>query len=431
MGRGKFAGKVLLELGTSESSVDIVRYARTEGAYVIVADNLPIEKSEAKKYADKAVLLSSRAVDDLCDFAIKNKVNAVFCGVSESNLKSVYSITKRLGLPCYFTEKQWRLCQNKAEFKDLCEKNHVPVPKRYYVSELLTPNELSLIRYPVIVKPVDQGASIGVHICHNADELRMGYKDARDKSYSHQVIVEQYIIGTEFRAHYVFVNGKGKCSMIIDKYTNGEQKEFAPLPEAYVFPSKFKKEYMEKIDENIKRMFLSIGYQNGIASVQGVSDENGMYIYEAGLRMDGTAIYRFTENINGLNAMKMMVDYAVMGKLNEDLKEVDPELNGKCGCLLTMLNRGGLIHEIRGYDEASRLPGVCRAVLRYHEGDFVPNNGTLQQIHIRFFIICNSFYELNKTIHEIQKKISVRDKNGEEMLLSHFDTCKMTGNYEG
>ena len=50
---GKFNKKTLLVLGTSVGSVEIVKYARNEGAYVIVTDYLPLEKSEAKNMQTK------------------------------------------------------------------------------------------------------------------------------------------------------------------------------------------------------------------------------------------------------------------------------------------------------------------------------------------------------------------------------------------
>ena len=93
---GKFDGKVFLELGTSEASVDIVKYAKSEGAYVIVTDYLPIEKSEAKQYADETAMISTLDVEGLCEFAEKKKIDGVFCGVSEANLLSAHAVISRI-----------------------------------------------------------------------------------------------------------------------------------------------------------------------------------------------------------------------------------------------------------------------------------------------------------------------------------------------
>ena len=49
----RFHNKVLLVLGTNVGSIDIVKYARANGAYVIVTDNLPPALSPAKGYANE------------------------------------------------------------------------------------------------------------------------------------------------------------------------------------------------------------------------------------------------------------------------------------------------------------------------------------------------------------------------------------------
>ena len=132
---GKFDGKNLLILGTSVGSVEIVKYAKSEGAYVIVTDYLPIEQSEAKRYADETAMISTLDVDALYEFAKDKHVDGIFSGVSENNLLSVCEVTSRLGLPCYFTKEQWNLVENKVNFKTLCIK----------ITFLLQNNSISMI----------------------------------------------------------------------------------------------------------------------------------------------------------------------------------------------------------------------------------------------------------------------------------------------
>ena len=109
----KYKGKTLLVLGTNNGSVDIVNYAREEGAYVIVADYLSREKSEAKKIADKSIEVSTLDIDGLEKVCKENNVSGVTCGVSETNLVSTRELSNRLGYPCYFTSDIWNLFQNK------------------------------------------------------------------------------------------------------------------------------------------------------------------------------------------------------------------------------------------------------------------------------------------------------------------------------
>lgn len=422
---GKFDGKVLLELGTSVGSVEIVKYAKSEGAYVIVTDYLPTEKSEAKKYADETFMVSTIDIDALCELAKQKNIDGVFCGVSEVNLVSVNAIAERLGLPCYFTDKQWELLENKAEFNALCRKFNVPVAHKYNLGKTPTREELDAVIYPVIVKPVDQSAAIGIHICKNEQELISGYKDAVEKSFCHEAIVEQYIVGDEFSAAYTVIDGEYRLSTMGDKYLNREQEGFIPLPEAYVYPSKHLDMYLESISENVVKMFKSIGLENGTVFVQGVTDGTNTALFEAGLRMGGTALFRFVSNINSINILELLVDYALLGRMDGDVNLEDPYLKGNRCCLLSLLNGGGTIAKINGMEKANEVEGIVESVVRYKEGETIKKSGTLKQSHIRFFVVRKSAHELKTAIEKIQNAVSVLDGEGNNMLLSKFDANKL------
>ncbi len=419
---GLFEGKKLLVLGTSVGSVEIVKYAKEEGAYVIVTDYLPIEKSAAKQYADETEMISTLDAEALCEFARQKHIDGVFCGVSEANLVSVNKIAKELNLPCYFTDEQWELLENKDKFKSLCCEYNVPVAKKINLSDELSEDELNAIEYPVIIKPVDQSSAIGIHICHNKDELIEGYKDAVQKSYCGEAIVEQYIVGDEFSAAYTVINGEYRLSMMGDKYLNREQEGFIPLPEAYVYPSKHLDVYMNEINSNVIKMFKSIGLENGTVFIQGVTNGSQWAVFEAGLRMGGTALFRFIDQINHINILKLLVNYQMLGKMGGDLSLEDPYLKGKRCCLLSLLNAGGEIAQINGFDEANKIDGVVESVVRYKVGETIAKTGTLKQSHIRFFVVRDSAYELKKSVQDIQKIVKVVDKQGKNMLLSPFDT---------
>ena len=418
---GKFDGKIMLELGTNVASVDIVKYAMSEGAYVIVADYLEPEHSEAKRYANESVMISTIDVAALCDFAQKRRVDGVFCGVSEMNILSAKAVADRLGLPFYFTMDQWNLTQNKEHFKKLCLEHGVPVPKAYPVEDIDAIEKDNSIEYPVIVKPVDLGAAIGVHICNSFEELKAGYQDAVQKSNSGRAIVEKYIQGIEMSAYYTFIEGECRPSIVFDKHVSKADMGFTPLPEVYAFPSKVQKRYLQEINDRVVEMFTSIGLKNGVACIQGMADESGIYVFECGMRLGGTALYRFIDYINGNSFLRMMVDYAMLGRIDADITREDPALKGKCGCILSLLNRGGIVGSIEGFEEAARMEGIIDTELRYQVGEEITKRGTLKQSHIRFFIVRDTLDELADTITAIKKRVRVRDEEGRDMLYSDFD----------
>ncbi len=416
---GLFYGKRLLILGTNVSSVDIVSYAKKEEAYVIVTDYLPVEKSEAKKYADETYMISTLDTDALVNLVYEKKIDGVFCGVSEINLKSVQTIAEKTGLPCYFTKKQWDLCENKAEFKALCNKYRVPTAKQYYLNLSFNKEDLSKIEYPVIVKPVDLCASRGIHICHNEEELKSGFLHAYELSQSHSVIVEQYLIGDEISATYSFVDGECRLSMLSQMYYNLEQKGFVPLPDAYIYPSKHLSAFLKTANKPIINMLKSLGIENGSIFVTGIANNDKFAFFEAGLRLAGTAPYKFVSHINRVNIMELMTEYSINGNISKPsvIALEDPSLKGKICCLYSLLNRGGVISSITGVENASKLHGVIAHTIQRNVGDEVLKDGTLGQVNVRFYIVKDTIEEIRETIGCIQSLVKVTDKDGNNMLL--------------
>ncbi len=421
----RYENKKLLILGTSVASVDIVNYARSQGAYVYVVDYLPPEKSAAKRCADEHALISTVDVEAVYAYAKEKQVDGIFCGVSEVNLQTVRAVADRLGLPCYFTEQQWNILQDKKAFKEYCKQYQLRVPQEMVVDEKRGVEGLD-ISYPVIVKPVDCGAGIGIHICHDEAELTMYYRDALEKSPTHRAIIEEYVVGDEFSAAYTIVDGAFYLSTMGDKYLDRSQEGYLPLPCAYVYPSKHLKDYQSKVDQQVVAMLRSLGLTNGTAFVQGIYRAGEFILFEAGLRMGGTALYRFVYDINKINVMEMLVNYALTGEMGVYPPTLeDPAMSGKHCCLLSLLNGGGVVGSIEGYEAACADPSVVESELRYQPGDTIVKSGTLKQSHIRFFIIEDSLTSLSGKIQEFEALVSVRDADGRDMLLSPFDTARL------
>lgn len=96
------------------------------------------------------------------------------------------------------------ICIDKRLSKILMKQIGIPTPDY----EILTsPENRTKIPFPVVVKPIDQGSSVGVSICQNGADLDVGKKEAF--KYSNKVIVEKCIAYKEF-AVPVLENEKGQ-----------------------------------------------------------------------------------------------------------------------------------------------------------------------------------------------------------------------------
>ena len=71
--------KKLLLLGSNVGTLDIIRYAKNKGVHVIVTDNLTVEDSIGKQYADEHIFISTGDIEGLKRYIIEKEVDSVFC----------------------------------------------------------------------------------------------------------------------------------------------------------------------------------------------------------------------------------------------------------------------------------------------------------------------------------------------------------------
>lgn len=414
----KFEGKRLLLLGSNVGTLDIIKYAKKNGAYTIVADNRPVERSIGKQFADESLLISTADLDGLKSYVRENRIDGILAGVSEFNLLKAMSLCEYFSLPFYCTRQQWDLVENKESFRKLCQDFGVPCPVTFFSGECPSEQLIASIPFPVVVKPVDSCASMGVSICRNLDELRKAIPYAKEKSGIGRIIIEEFFDGEEFSAHYSVINGEISLSCVDNRISIALHEGcVTTVPLARIYPSDFIDEYIYQVDERVSMMVKSLGLHTGVLFVQGIYNRsnNRFSIFEAGLRCAGEAPYRFLKKVNGISFMDHLVEYALSCPSSEMSKD-DPYLKGKHCCVTSFVSKGGEIEKIVGYeDTVSRIGSLVDAECRYHSGDIVPDGDTLRQIVMRFVLVSDTIEEMVNDILDINRSIQVFGLDGQDM----------------
>lgn len=425
----KTEGKRLLVLGGT-SAKDIVTQAKRMGVYTIVADL--DETNVSKKISDEAVVISTTDTESLVNLIKEKQINGVFSGPSEFNIQQVMKVCEASGLPFYASKKQWDICQNKATFKDLCRKFNVPVVPEYQVSKEMFPEELTNVKYPVVVKPVDACSSKGLSICSDEAQLRQAIPYAISASESGKYIVEKCITSDYgFGCRYIANNGEIYLSAVCDRYTVDEFDGKAHISAAAIFPSKKTETFIKNVNPGIIAMFKSIGLTNGTFFMQALVDqEDGqIYFHEMGLRLSGGLIYSMLEASCGYNDVQMMIRYALGGPMatKEDVANIDPYMHGNFVGSLTIPLREGVVSHISGVDEVRSNSNVTSVVQYYQEGDKIGSEviGTLMQHFCRVKMMTKSIEEYLQLISWINDTIKVTDTEGNNMVYRCFDPIRI------
>lgn len=159
------------------------------------------------------------------------------------------------------------LTMDKNKTKQIAENIGIRVPKSYR-------NLDSIERFPVIIKPVDEGSSKGLFLCNNKEEAGEALKKLR------KPIIEDYIVGEELTVGVLNGKALGVLKIIpqADVLYDYDSK-YAKGGSIHEFPAKIEdKSYKEamKIAEKIHKEFK----MKGISRSDFILSEGKLYFLE-------------------------------------------------------------------------------------------------------------------------------------------------------
>lgn len=407
--------KRILLLGSSIWKDIIAEYAEKNNIELLFAGNTP---SDLDNIVKEYYRIDSTDQEAMIPFIKSHNVDGIFMGGSEPIVSRACEYVNELGFPCYCTKEQWDLCQNKQAFKNMCRQYGVPC-----VPEFSQDDDPSTYDYPIIVKPTDSCSAKGITVCYSPEEYKLAISHALEYSTEKKFIIEKFIEnkGTTMSVRYIAVDGELYLEAVGDRYVLDPNRGKALITAAAFYPSKYTEQYMRDVDEKVKAMFKGIGIKNGAFFMESIANPDGIWFYEMGLRVSGGQTYKITEQITGINELKMLINYACTGKMceKEETKRIDPFLKGFLSASFTIPLREGTIVTVEGVDAIKSIPETGAIVQYWKPGDTIlPKHiGTLDQLFCRIPVIVKGKERLAEIMQEIKQTLSVKDEQGNEMII--------------
>lgn len=418
--------KSILFLGGSAAMCDAVEHAQALGYRTIVVDYYI--DSPAKRIADKQYLASTTDIDALMEIAIQEGINGVFTGFADVNLLPARILADKLSLPFYANKHQIEITTNKLLFKQVCRDFDIPTVPEFYIDDKLSKDDLSLINYPVIVKPADSYSSKGVSVCVNRAELLKAVPFALEYSRVKRVIVEQYLVGyPDVCMYFNIQNGVLSLAAMCERDMNYVKVGKAMQPNALFYPCRYIPLYYEQLEDKLKRMIQRLDMRQGLMFIQCFVVDGVLMPFEMGYRLCGAQEYILCAAENGINSLDMLLDYSVTGRFEGwDVALFNKPMFKHTYAILLVLLKPGCIARIDGMDSILNMPEVLKVVQFYNTGDEVKSDsvGTLNQTLARIFVQGKDSHQLLQLIEIIQNHLKVISDKGDDMILPGYDCGK-------
>ena len=208
-------------------------------------------------------------------------------------------------------------------------------------------DEVTILRFPLIVKPIDGIGGQGLTKVNNPEDLRFGLQAAHAVTAMDECIVQEFIPGTPISTS-LLANGENVVLLSINqqnlrmeslksagRYLGGEVPFDIP---------QYKDEVIEASVKLVEKMNLK-----GFVGVDLIVGEEGVFILEVNPRV--TVPFIAIKNLATENVAQMIIDMVETGKINSDIK-----LNGYAS--FSKITVPSAVSKKAKFEKASIIDGV-------------------------------------------------------------------------
>ena len=240
-----------------------------------------------KEVADHFYPVSITEVDEICDICQRIKPQGIVSIGSDLATVTVNRVAEKLGLIGNSLECT-EVTTNKFMMRERLKDSSIPCPKYWLAGKNGSDLDVKPKDFPLIVKPVDRSGSRGVSLVRDESELVEAIQAARERSFSAQVIIEQFIEGRELSVESISWQGRHYILQFTDKETTG-----APhyIEKTHHQPAELSVSQKESLARLTRESLDCLGVQNGASHSEFKITESGeIYLIEVGARMGGDCI---------------------------------------------------------------------------------------------------------------------------------------------
>lgn len=359
--------KRLMLLGGSYYLLPVIREAHELGYYVITCDFLP--ENIAHKYSDEYVNVSIIDKEAVLNAAKELNIDGIMSFATDPGVVTAAYVAESLGLPNVGPYESVCILQNKARFRKFLSDNGFTVPNaKGYKSKEDALADAGLFTYPVIVKPVDSAGSKGVTRVDSIGELADAIDAAFAKSFSDEIIIEDFIEKAGCSSDSDCFSVDGDLSFVSfnnQRFDESAENEYAPA--AFSWPSTLPGEKLEELDSELKRLIRLLNMRTAVYNVETrVGKDGRAYIMEVSPRGGGNRLCEMLKYATGQN----LIRNAVLASVGEPVEPLaPPEYTGNIAQVILHSNQEGIFREVWISEEVR--PKVLEMALYIEPGTYI------------------------------------------------------------
>lgn len=283
------SSKSILILGAGLMQKPAIDSAKSLGLKVFVIDANP--DAVCVPLADVFKKIDLKAKEEIAEYAIelKEKENLVSIFTAGTDFSaSVSYASEKAGLLSHSYQAALN-ASDKTLMRSCFDSENVPSPRfikihRNQICEVLSPELVSKITYPCVVKPVDNMGARGCRMIREKNELLFSVEEAIKNSRSGNCILEEYMCGPEFSIDALVYDGTMTITGFADRHI------FYPpyfIEMGHTMPTTVSQDKYYELVKAFSDGVHALGLTRGAAKADIKYTENGPMIGEIAARLSG------------------------------------------------------------------------------------------------------------------------------------------------
>jgi len=253
--------------------------------------------------------------------------------------------------------------------------------------------------YPLILKPKNSQASLGVFKVDDECELRDHFAASMNESRDGKILVEEFIEGAEVTVEGFSLGGKCYVLAISEK----EHYAFNPCVACRLaYPPRFAPEIIARIKETDERVVNTLGLQDGISHGEYRVRDGIPYLVEVAARGGGNRIASvIIKHVSGIDVYEMLINRL----LGQDVRM--PSTLSRAANLEFLNFAAGEVKAISGLEEIRKSDLVCDIELHFSVGETIkpPNDDKTRQGY--FISLGDTRDEIDEKARRVKKLLKV------------------------
>jgi biotin carboxylase len=352
--------RLLHVLGGGLWQLPTIRLAKEMGYRVLVTDVYPQRPGYA--LADLHEVVDIRDAEGTLAVARRHRIDGIVCDTTDVGVPTAAYVAERLGLPGLGVDVARRFT-SKYEMR---QRTTMAGLQRTRFVLVRSERELEAaarhVGYPLVVKPIDNQSSRGVHKVEAPHRLRECFEAARRQTRAAGVLLEEFLPGREVTVEGLCLDGRYHTLAISDK------EHYAHRPEVacrLTYPPAFPDEVTARIRRMNEDVVRALRLRNGITHAEYMVDGGRVALVEIAARGGGSLIHsHIVPHVSGIDAPRLYLRF-----LLGEPPELPAEPRHRAANLEFFDFPAGRVQAIHGIEEAKRLPGVAELLLEFRPGD--------------------------------------------------------------